>query len=96
MTEKDIEKSKTQKIAPFCQFFANRCNKQSVNHQTPKSMTEQDIDEVVNAFRDAAVRALKAGFDMVEVHGAHGYLSHQFLSPITNQVFFSSFFYHFV
>jgi hypothetical protein len=49
-------------------------------------LTEAGIDGLVQAFADAAVRADKAGFDMVEIHGAHGYLTHQFLSPITNKV----------
>lgn len=52
---------------------------------TPKEMTEANIAEVVSAFAKGARRADKAGFDMIEIHGAHGYLIHQFLSPITNK-----------
>lgn len=50
----------------------------------PAEMTVQDIREVVDSFRDAARRSLEAGFQFVEVHGAHGYLQHQFLSPLSN------------
>lgn len=52
---------------------------------TPREMTLGDIKMVVDAFRDAAVRALEAGFQVVEIHGAHGYLIHEFLSPISNK-----------
>jgi 2,4-dienoyl-CoA reductase-like NADH-dependent reductase (Old Yellow Enzyme family) len=48
-------------------------------------MSKQDIDEIVAAFGDAARRAKKAGFDAVQLHGAHGYLINEFLSPLTNR-----------
>jgi NADPH2 dehydrogenase len=51
----------------------------------PEALTRAQIDEVVRAFGDAAARAEAAGFDAVEIHGAHGFLLSQFLSPLTNQ-----------
>lgn len=50
----------------------------------PKKMTEDDIKYIISAYAKAAVRAKKAGFDMVEIHGATGYLIVQFLSPRIN------------
>ncbi|MCO5066276.1 MAG: NADH:flavin oxidoreductase/NADH oxidase [Rhizobiaceae bacterium] len=52
---------------------------------TPRAMTLADIDRTVLDFQTAARRALAAGFDFVELHGAHGYLLHSFLSPISNK-----------
>jgi 2,4-dienoyl-CoA reductase-like NADH-dependent reductase (Old Yellow Enzyme family) len=51
----------------------------------PREMTKDDIAMVIEAFGQAAVRAQHAGFDAVEIHGAHGYLLTQFLSAISNQ-----------
>ncbi|KAI0204732.1 hypothetical protein F4808DRAFT_308098 [Astrocystis sublimbata] len=51
----------------------------------PKEMTLENIKELLNAFRDAARRAVEAGFDTIEIHGAHGYMLSQFMSPVTNQ-----------
>ncbi|MEM7598861.1 MAG: NADH:flavin oxidoreductase/NADH oxidase [Pseudomonadota bacterium] len=51
----------------------------------PREMTEDDIARVIGAFADAARRAHQAGLEMLEVYAAHGFLIHQFLSPIANQ-----------
>lgn len=51
---------------------------------TPAEMTIQDIQDVLNAFRDAARRSLEAGFKIIEVYAAHGFLIHQFYSPAAN------------
>ncbi len=50
----------------------------------PVEMTGDDIKRTVKAFRDSAVRALEAGFRIIEIHAAHGYLINEFLSPLTN------------
>ena len=50
-----------------------------------REITEEEIGEILDAFGQAARRAREAGFDAVQVHGAHGYLFSQFLSPFTNQ-----------
>lgn len=51
----------------------------------PKEMTKEEINILIKAFADAAIRAKKAGFDGVEIHGGHGYLLNQFLSPYYNR-----------
>ena len=51
----------------------------------PAEMTPQDMEEVVFQFRAAAERSLEAGFEVLELHMAHGYLLHEFLSPLSNQ-----------
>jgi 2,4-dienoyl-CoA reductase-like NADH-dependent reductase (Old Yellow Enzyme family) len=52
---------------------------------TPRELTEQEIESLVNEFVEATKRALRAGFKLIEIHAAHGYLLHEFLSPISNQ-----------
>ena len=51
----------------------------------PKAMDQRELDEVKDAFVAAAKRAHRAGFEIVELHAAHGYLLHTFLSPLSNQ-----------
>ena len=53
--------------------------------QMPRVMTQQEIDEVIVSFAEAARRAISVGFDGVEIHGANGYLPDQFLTTYTNQ-----------
>jgi 2,4-dienoyl-CoA reductase-like NADH-dependent reductase (Old Yellow Enzyme family) len=50
----------------------------------PSALDKEGIGKVVSGFADAARRALKAGFDVVEIHSAHGYLLHEFISPLSN------------
>lgn len=57
----------------------------STQHQTPHALTQSEILEIISAFRSAARRALSAGFEWLELHAAHGYLLHSFLSPLSNQ-----------
>ncbi len=54
-------------------------------YPVPRELSAADIDVLVEAFVAAARRALVAGFEVIEVHGAHGYLLHSFFSPISNQ-----------
>lgn len=51
---------------------------------TPHALTADELDQIVNVFAVAAGRAEAAGFDMIEIHAAHGYLLHEFLSPLSN------------
>jgi 2,4-dienoyl-CoA reductase-like NADH-dependent reductase (Old Yellow Enzyme family) len=55
-----------------------------VGHPVPRALTPVELDEIEAQFRDAARRALAAGFQMIELHMAHGYLLHEFLSPLVN------------
>ena len=52
---------------------------------TPREMTADDIARVRDAFVNAAKRAVRIGFDLIELHYAHGYLAHSFLSPVSNK-----------
>jgi 2,4-dienoyl-CoA reductase-like NADH-dependent reductase (Old Yellow Enzyme family) len=57
----------------------------SSKHETPRELSKSEIEELIEAFSLAANRAVEAGFDVVEVHGAHGFLLNQFLSPLSNR-----------
>ena len=67
-----------QPLAPSAVPFAP-------GHPHPHALDRADIDELVEAFAAAAARALGAGFEVVEIHMAHGYLLHEFLSPLSNR-----------
>lgn len=56
-----------------------------VCRDVPKELTQKDISSLVSAFAEAALRAKSAGVDAVEIHGAHGYLVNQFISPYSNK-----------
>ncbi|MFJ8531919.1 NADH:flavin oxidoreductase/NADH oxidase [Streptomyces sp. NPDC093591] len=66
-----------QPVAPSALPFAD-------GHPVPTELTVAGIQEVVGQFADAARRALAAGFEVAEIHGAHGYLISEFLSPYSN------------
>ena len=65
-------------IAPSAMEFSDE-------YQKPTEMTKKEIEEVKIAFREGAKRANAAGFDFIEIHGAHGYLISEFLSPLSNK-----------
>lgn len=56
-----------------------------INTSKPRALEKDEIHQIVNEFRQAAINAQEANFDMMEIHAAHGYLIHQFLSPSANQ-----------
>ncbi|MFW8636292.1 bifunctional salicylyl-CoA 5-hydroxylase/oxidoreductase [Cribrihabitans pelagius] len=56
----------------------------SAENATPRAMTRQDMDQVTDDFASAALMAERAGFDMIELHAAHGYLISSFISPVSN------------
>ena len=56
----------------------------SPDYALPRALDQAGIDAVIEAFAQAARRAQKAGFDFVEIHASHGYLLHQFMSPLSN------------
>jgi len=54
------------------------------HYAMPAALDQAGIDAIVGAFRQSAIRALQAEFDFIEIHAAHGYLLHEFLSPLSN------------
>ena len=73
-----VENGGWQTIAPSAIPFAD-------NFPHPKEMDDNDIKLVIDQFKDAALRSIEAGFKVIELHFAHGYLVHEFCSPISNQ-----------
>ena len=67
-----------QTVAPSAIAFAE-------DYPLPREMNAADIEKAINDFAEAAKLALKAGFEVIEIHAAHGYLLHEFLSPFSNQ-----------
>ena len=65
-------------VAPSAIVFSN-------DYPMPREMMLSDIEKVTNDFVAAAKRAVEAGFEVIEIHAAHGYLFHEFLSPLSNK-----------
>ncbi len=57
----------------------------NTDHPAPRELTEAEVAQLVRDFAVAAARSLEAGFEVVEIHAAHGYLLHEFLSPLSNR-----------
>lgn len=54
------------------------------DNRKPRALNNEDIKRIISYFAHAAVRAVECGYDIIEIHAAHGYLLHEFLSPISN------------
>lgn len=59
-------------------------NEDATQYRQPRALSIEEIKQLVQKFKEAARRAVEAGFDTIELHGAHGYLLHQFMSPNSN------------
>jgi len=68
-----------QTVAPSAIAFGGKIT------QVPTELSKDEIKDIVQKFVDAAKRALEAGFQVLEIHGAHGYLIHEFYSPLSNK-----------
>lgn len=73
-----LENGGWQTVAPSPLAFTS-------GEHVPSGLTQEGIRKVISDFREAAARALQAGYKLAEIHAAHGYLIHQFLSPLSNQ-----------
>lgn len=73
-----LEDGNWEVIAPSAIPYGQGCH-------VPRAASRADLDEVVDAFTSAALRGVAAGFDLIEIHAAHGYLLSSFLSPLSNR-----------
>jgi len=73
-----LEEGGWQTVAPSAVPFNN-------SDHPPAALDKQGIERIISSFQAAAERALKAGFKVIEIHAAHGYLINEFLSPLSNQ-----------
>ena len=71
-----------QPVAPSAIIISNA--RHAAQTEMPRALSRSEIAEIVKDFGEAADRAIEAGFDGVELHGCHGYLLNQFMSPLTN------------
>lgn len=67
-----------------CPFLSSYGQGQSGISNLPRELNMAEIQQLIKEFAEAALRAKEAGFDLIEIHGAHGYLLNQFYSPLTN------------
>ncbi|UWG98211.1 NADH:flavin oxidoreductase [Dehalobacter sp. DCM] len=74
-------------VAPSAEFCPHIIRNKPMTdpNDPPHELTVAEISDIIQYFADAARRAKKAGFDLIEIHGAHGYLLNQFYSPLTNK-----------
>jgi NADPH2 dehydrogenase len=69
----------------YCPYLGRYGRAQTEEPELPHELSVAEINRIVIKFQEAALRALRAGFDLIEIHGAHGYLLNQFYSPLTNR-----------
>lgn len=74
----NLQEGGWEAVAPSAISFLDGTN-------APASLTDDGIKKVIHDFKKATVRAAEVGYDVLEIHAAHGYLLHEFLSPLTNQ-----------
>lgn len=72
-------------LHPESEVLAPTCEPATVGGHTPRAMNAPDMDRIASAYAEATRRADRAGVDLVEIHMAHGYLLHSFLSPLSNR-----------
>jgi len=72
-----LEEGGWEPVAPSAEAFDK-------DYPMPRALAAAEVREIVDAFRKAAERAFAAGFEVLEIHAAHGYLLHEFLSPLSN------------
>lgn len=73
-----LDKGGWNVVGPSALSFSDR-------YRTPRALTHQEINELIESFKHSARLALEAGFEIIEIHAAHGYLLHEFLSPLSNK-----------